>query len=114
MKIGYVALLALALITAGCDNAPKFDGSSQESLQYSGQKVLDSLDDGQKAELKTAIADTLSYFDTEAALSNDRNYSPVKMRLTFLDGKTAEQVIADAKGYREKKEKLVKDFTNKN
>lgn len=114
MKIKYVIALALTLLVAGCDNAPKFDGSSPEALRYSGEKVIESLSDEKKTELKAAISDALSYYDTQAMLSNDATYSPEKMRLTVLNGKTADEVISDAKSYREKKEKLIKEYRQKN
>lgn len=50
MKIRYVIALTLSLLVAGCDNAPKFDGSSQESLRYSAEKVFEPLSEEKKAE----------------------------------------------------------------
>ena len=108
MKIRYVIALTLSLLVSGCDNAPKFDGSSQESLRYSGEKVVESLSDANKEELKSAILDTLSYYDTQAIINNDGSYSSDKMRLVILNGKTAEQIISEADSYREKKEQLLK------
>ena len=110
MKIRYVIALALSLFVAGCDNAPKFDGSSQESLRYSGEKVIESLSDAKKEELKSAIQDALSYYATQAVINNDSGYSPEKMRLVILNGKTAEQIISEADSYRKKKEQLVKQY----
>lgn len=110
MKIRYVIALALSLIVTGCDNAPRFDGSSQESLRYSAEKVFEPLSEDKKAELKTAIIDTLNYYDTQAELTNDKTYSPNNMRLVVLDGKTADQVVSEAASYRDKKEKLEQKY----
>ncbi|HHK4129020.1 TPA: DUF6694 family lipoprotein [Enterobacter roggenkampii] len=113
MRVIYIFSLALTLLLAGCDNAPKFDGANQESLRYSGEKVIESLSPEQKQELLTAISDTLSYYNTEAMINGDKNYSPDKMRLVILNGKTANQIISEAKDYREKKEKLIQQYKSK-
>lgn len=110
MKIRYVIALTLSLLVAGCDNAPKFDGSSQESLRYSAEKVFKPLSEEKKAELKTAIIDTLNYYDTQAELTNDKSYSSNNMRLVVLNGKTADQVVSEAASYRDKKEQLEQKY----
>ena len=110
MRIRYVIALTLSLLASGCDNAPKFDGSSQESLRYSAEKVFEPLSEEKKAELKTAIIDTLNYYDTQAELTNDKSYSSNNMRLVVLDGKTADQVVSEASSYRDKKEKLEQKY----
>lgn len=110
MKIVYVIALTLSLLVVGCDNAPKFDGSSQESLRYSAETVFEPLSEERKAELKTAIIDTLNYYDTQAELTNDKSYSSNNMRLVVIDGKTADQVVSKAASYRDKKEKLEQKY----
>lgn len=110
MKIKYVIALALSLLITGCDNAAKFDGTSQESLRYSAGKVFEPLSEEKKGELKSAILDTMSYYDTEAELTNNKNYSSDNMRLVVFNGKTADQVLSEAAKYREKKDNLEKKY----
>ncbi|KWW07928.1 DUF6694 family lipoprotein [Escherichia fergusonii] len=110
MNIKNSILLVISLLVSACDNAPKFDGTSQESLRYSAEKVFESLSEEKKAELKTAIVDTLGYYDTQAELSNDKSYSSKKMSQVVFNGKTADQVISEAATYREKTEKLIQQY----
>ncbi|HBR1414078.1 TPA: hypothetical protein L9L57_005045 [Klebsiella pneumoniae] len=111
MKFNYV--LAVAILLAGCDKPAKFDGTSQESLQISSQRVIEQLSDQKRKMLRTAVSDTLSYYETEAIVNKDKNYSSDEMRLRILDGRTADQVIAESSSYRGKREKLLIQYQQK-
>lgn len=95
-KYGMIA--ALAFFMAGCSD-PKIDASTDEAMKASSQKVRESLPDSKRAEFDEALQvlafsqiDMKDLF-TEGATGAGSLES--KMR-SALDGKTAEEVIAEA------------------
>ncbi|MCL6723238.1 hypothetical protein M8R21_49175 [Klebsiella sp. T2.Ur] len=110
MKINYVMGFVLLLALTGCDNTAKFDGTSQESLHNSAQEVNKQLSAEKQEHLRLAISDIISYYETKALVDNDNSYSSEKVRLLILDGKTADQVISEARIYRGKKVKLLLQY----
>ncbi len=107
MKISNVVVLVFSLVLNGCDRAAKFDGTSPESLELSEQKVRDQLSAERKIQLQNAITDIMDYYETEAMFNKDDNYSSERLRLLVLDGKSADQVILEARSYRGRKAKLL-------
>ncbi|HBY7981330.1 TPA: hypothetical protein MI773_25165 [Klebsiella pneumoniae] len=107
MKISYVMILFFSMVLNGCDRVAKFDGASPESLELSTQKVREQLSPDREKQLQNAITDIMDYYETEALFNNDDNFSAEKLRLRVLDGKSAEQVITEARSYRGKKAKLL-------
>ncbi|HCI6115036.1 TPA: hypothetical protein NPN70_002427 [Klebsiella quasipneumoniae subsp. similipneumoniae] len=107
MKISYVMILIFSLVLNSCGRVEKFDGTSPESLELSMQKVREQLSTDRKKQLQSAITDIMDFYETEAIFNNDDNYSSEKLRLLVLDGKSADQVISEARSYRGKKAKLL-------
>ncbi|MCS6743810.1 hypothetical protein NOM74_03955 [Klebsiella quasipneumoniae] len=107
MKISYMMILVLSMALNGCDRVEKFDGKSPESLELSTQKVCEQLSDDRKKQLQNAIKDIMDYYATEAMFNNDDKYSAERSRQIVLDGKSADQVILEARSYRGKKAKLL-------
>ncbi|WP_395306091.1 DUF6694 family lipoprotein [Enterobacter sp. ECC-019] len=110
MKISYVVVLSFSLVLNGCEPAATFDGTSPDTLEYSTLKVYEQLSAEKKEQLHIAITDIMDYYKTEALLNNDDHFSSDKIRLLFLNGKTADQIISEARRYRGKKVKLLLQY----
>ncbi|WP_256898329.1 DUF6694 family lipoprotein [Pseudomonas syringae] len=91
-------LLISALALSGCGQ-PKLDASSDEALQKSITKVSDSLSGEKKEQFKSNVQlVALSQLDMGRVLKGESNGTTAKMNmLSVLDGKTADDVAAEAK-----------------
>jgi hypothetical protein len=101
-------LLAAVLATGGCSRSdpvgepPRIDMSSDEAAARSIERVRDSLDESQRHELADAavilVRNALGA-DRAAALDPEKAQDALRK---VLDGKTADQVIADARAVQAK------------
>jgi hypothetical protein len=91
-------IVCTMLALAACTD-PKIDGSSQEAAQASIQKVRKSLPDAQRQEFDQAVAQlTMSNLDFKALFTGVQSAEDMAGKaLANLNGKTASQVIAEAK-----------------
>lgn len=92
-----IILLGLLMVGGGCGAGKKVDASSEKAFRQSVQSIADSLNEPRKAEFQEAVA-TLMF--------NSVMYEPgepdAKIKAVF-HGKTADQIIADARSVRSQK-----------
>lgn len=91
-------LLFSALVLSGCGE-PKLDGSSDEAMQKSIAKVADSLSDDKRTQFRSDVQlIAMSHLDLGGMLKGTSSAEASKQSmLTSLNGKTAEEVSAEAK-----------------
>ncbi|KPX44840.1 hypothetical protein ALO68_101361 [Pseudomonas syringae pv. helianthi] len=116
-------MLISALALSGCGQ-PKLDGSSDEALQKSITKVSESLSGEKKEQFKTDVQlVALSQLDLGRMLKGETNATTARMNmLSVLDGKTADEVAAEARRIIEEREARertqaiaeINDLTEKN
>lgn len=102
-------LIGVALIIAGCGE-PRLDGSSESAMKASAAKITNSLDGTKKQRFQEAVQlVALSQVDMQAVLAGKQNLEGAYGgMIASLDGKTADEVIAQAdqiKAEREAREK---------
>lgn len=97
MRIGQLALaVALAAVLAACSE-PRLDATTSESMQASAEKVRASLPSEKQAEFMDAVTVLMfSHLDLGSMLKDGPGNVESKMR-QVLHGKTADEVIAEAK-----------------
>jgi hypothetical protein len=96
-----IAAVSLIVVISGCSSAPRLDASSEEKLDASLEKMNAGLTEEKRRELTQSIA-ILTASRTmptgiTTALTND---APTVSRTEVyqpLEGKTADQIIAEAK-----------------
>ncbi|MCH4885539.1 DUF6694 family lipoprotein [Pseudomonas sp. TMW22080] len=93
----FVFLFAGSLLLAGCGD-PKLDGSSEEAMKKSVQKISESLSSEKKAQFESGLELVIiSNVDFKSVLNGDKSAADLTgAMLSDLNGKTAEQVIATA------------------
>ncbi len=90
-----LSLIIIAISLAACGD-PKFDGSSDESMKESLEKILVELPDEKKKDFKKAIAGIYVMGGLKAKGSG-KSKAEVQAEITSeLDGKTADEIIAIA------------------
>ncbi|MDY0301431.1 MAG: hypothetical protein RBQ99_07600 [Trichlorobacter sp.] len=96
-RIFWVAVVLLTLSMVGCSK-PTIDASSDESMQSSVQKVRKRLSDAKQAEFDEAIQIlAFSQIDLAAIIAGGASSVSVEAKMKgALNGKTAEEVIAQA------------------
>ena len=96
-RISWVAVALLTLAMAGCSK-PTIDASSDESMKASAQKVRESLPGAKRAEFDEAVRIlAFSQIDLAAIMAGGASSASVEAKMKgALDGKTAEEVIAQA------------------
>jgi len=102
----YLLPMVFALVLAGCDQAPKIDGTSIESTKYSLEKVNEPLTPEKRKELDTALNAIGEYSNLETfslRKGGDRAASN-RMLLAILNNKTADEIIAEAEKLKPKTE----------
>ncbi len=113
----YLLPMVVVLSLAGCDQSPKFDGSSRGALLYSGEDIVASLPDEKKAELNQAAADIQRYAHVvtgmEIGPGREAEKEAENMYLKIMDGKTVDEVIAESKRLREKTDQKIMEATSK-
>lgn len=102
----YLLPMVFVLALAGCDQAPKIDGASMESVKYSLEKVNESLSLDKQKELDTALNAIGKYSDIETYdLHKGRDLDAAnRMLLAILNNKTADEIIAEAEKLKPKTE----------
>jgi hypothetical protein len=102
--------MVFVLVLAGCDQAPKIDGSSEEALRYSGDKVMESLSSEKQKELEAAMIAIEKYSSAELSTIDKLadNESVNRMSLAIYNNKTAAQIIDEAKKLKPKTEAKMK------
>lgn len=104
MKTKSLLLLVSLFVVQGCGGSSNtVDGSSEEAMKASIQRIKESLDEEQKEEFDKAVM--LLAFDGANLfqLGADKNAAEKQMR-EKLGGKTASQIIEEAKTIREDRE----------
>jgi hypothetical protein len=101
-----VVLVVAALMLSGCGE-PKLDGSSEDAMKTSLQKVSESLSADKRAQFESDLKLVLlSGLDFKAVLRGEKSTSDTtKALLADLNGKTAEQVAAAATSIRIERER---------
>ena len=96
-QISWVAVALLTLAMAGCSK-PTIDASSDESMKASAQKVRESLPEAKRADFDEAIRIlAFSQIDLAAIMAGGASSASIEAKMKgVLDGKTAEEVIAQA------------------
>ncbi|WP_410528938.1 hypothetical protein H0S68_18775 [Serratia sp. AXJ-M] len=102
----YLLPMVVVLALAGCDQAPKIDGTSIESTKYSLEKVNEPLTPEKRKELDTALNAIGKYSDIETYdLHKGRDLDAAnRMLLAILNNKTADEIIAEAEKLKPKTE----------
>ncbi|HFK7187615.1 TPA: DUF6694 family lipoprotein [Serratia odorifera] len=102
----YLLPMVFALALVGCDQAPKIDGSSEEALRYSGDKVMDSLSSEKQKELEAAMIAIERYSSAELSTIDKLadNEAVNRMSLAIYNNKTADEIIAEAEKLKPKTE----------
>ncbi|MBU0565105.1 MAG: hypothetical protein KJ890_16580 [Gammaproteobacteria bacterium] len=97
MKLHLWVICASAAILAGCGE-PKLDGSSEQAMQQSVEKVSSKLEPGKQAEFKEALqVVAFSKMDLGALMKGEQTPDGAAgTMLSELDGKTAGEVIVKA------------------
>lgn len=97
MKLRLWVMCAAAAILAGCSE-PKLDGSSEQAMRQSVEKISSKLDPGKQAEFKEAMqVVAFSQMDLGALMKGEQTPDGVAGKMFGeLDGKTADEVIAKA------------------
>ena len=104
MKTKSLLLLASIFFIQGCGGSSNtVDGSSEEAMKASIERIKESLDEEQKEEFEKAVM--LLAFDGAKLfqLGSDKNAAEKMMR-EKLGGKTASQIIEEAKTIRKDRE----------
>ncbi|MCH2341459.1 DUF6694 family lipoprotein [Pseudomonas sp. NPDC047963] len=97
MSNRYILIAALAAILVGCGE-PKLDGSTEEAMKASVEKVSAKLETAKRAEFQEAIQ-VVAFSEMNFGAVMKGEESPEKMAGKMygaLDGKTADEVIARA------------------
>lgn len=104
-KIAIAFVVSVSLLLSACGD-PRIDGSSEEAYKASIEKVRGALDDKEKEEFDSALKQVaFSKLDLKAIFSGSATPDSIgKDVLTSLNGKTANDVIADAKKIQEERE----------
>ena len=89
--LGFILLLG-ALTVCGCQ--PKVDGSSEEAMKASVEKIKKSLDADKAQKFETAMAVVMMHNVNASAMGNPE--AAQKQVLASVNGKTADQIIAEA------------------
>lgn len=102
----YLLPMVFALALAGCDQAPKIDGTSMESTKYSLDKVNEPLSPEKRKELDTALNAIGEYsnLETFSLRQGDDRAASNRMLLAILNNKTADEIIAEAEKLKPKTE----------
>jgi len=96
-----VSLIFAALLLTACGD-PKLDGSSDEAMKKSVQKVMAKLPDEKKEEFKKTLTG-IYMLGALASMGGDKSKDEVQAAITAkLDGKTADDVFAMAAEIKEK------------
>ncbi|WP_312960102.1 DUF6694 family lipoprotein [Stutzerimonas nitrititolerans] len=97
MKLRLWIMCASAAILTGCGE-PKLDGSSEQALQQSVEKVSSKLEPGKQSEFKEALqVIAFSKMDLGALMKGEQTPDGVAGQMfSELDGKTVDEVIAKA------------------
>lgn len=108
MKIAFIVLLLAVFSLAGCSK-PTIDATDSDSLKTSIEAIHKELSDAKRAEFDQSVAllATCQFGNglkqafagltgDDSAPSEDNKFD----KLCDLDGKTADQVIADAKEFK--------------
>lgn len=97
MKLRLWVICASAAILAGCGE-PKLDGSSEQAMKQSVEKVSSKLEPGKQAEFKEALqVVAFSQMNLGALMNGEQTPEGVAGKMySELDGKTANEVIAKA------------------
>jgi hypothetical protein len=96
----YLNILLFSVLIS-CNTEPKFDATTDETLEISTEKVMNSLDQTKKE--KTAVALMVLMF-TSVDLQNPNHDAMVEFKKR-IDGKTADEVIKLAEEISEKNKK---------
>lgn len=99
-----ILLASLSVLMAGCSD-PTIDASTDESLKASAERVRDSLDGAHQKEFEAALQAILMSRATQALIDSGFEATAgdaMAQGRTMVDGKTAEQIIAEAKAMRER------------
>lgn len=102
----YLLPMVFALALAGCDQTPKIDGTSIESVKYSLEKINESISMDKQKELDTALNAIGKYSDLEtfSLRKGDDRAASNRMLLAILNNKTADEIIAEAEKLKPKTE----------
>lgn len=97
MKLRLWVICASAAILAGCGE-PKLDGSSEQAMKQSVEKVSSKLEPGKQAEFKEALqVVAFSQMNLGALMKGEQTPDGLAGKMfSELDGKTADEVIAKA------------------
>ncbi|AYO37326.1 DUF6694 family lipoprotein [Serratia sp. P2ACOL2] len=112
----YLLPMVFMFALSGCDQAPRFDGSSREALIYSGEKVLEALPKDKQDELKQATADIrlYAYMMTGGAEGINDDDASQRLYLKIMDGKTVDETIKESRSLKQKADQIIKKASTKN
>lgn len=97
--------LAAALCLSGCGD-PKLDGTSEDAMRKSVQKVSESLPADKRAKFEEDLnLLIMGGIDINAVLRGEKPESTMKNLLSELNGKTAEQISSTASALRIERER---------
>lgn len=94
-----ILLASLSTLMVGCSD-PTIDASTDESLKQSAERVRDSLEGENQKEFEEALQTILMSQATQALVASAFGAAagdPMAQGRRTVDGKTAEQIIADAR-----------------
>ncbi|MCW7547565.1 hypothetical protein OO184_06375 [Photorhabdus sp. APURE] len=94
-----LVICLLGFVLAGCDSQPKLDASNEISLKVSIEKVRDALSDDKKAKfdesIQSAMFNSIDFNDLVKSGANGDMMETKQKFYKLLDGKTADQLIAE-------------------
>lgn len=97
--------LVVVLLLSGCGE-PKLDGTSEDAMKKSVQKVSESLPEDKRAKFEEDLnLLIMGGIDFNAVLRGEKPESTMKNVLSELNGKTAEQVSSTASALRIERER---------
>jgi hypothetical protein len=108
----YLLPMVFMFALGGCDQAARFDASSQEAFSYSGEKIIDALPKEKKEELLRAGVEIERYADV--ATGGRDKVAASRMYMTIFDGKTVDEVIKESKELRIKTEEKLQQKMSSN
>lgn len=102
----YLLPMVFVLALAGCDQAPKIDGTSMESVKYSFDNIKDSLSVDRQEKFGKAIEAVRDYsnFQTFSFSKGTDREAANRMLLAILNNKTADEIITEAEKLKPKTE----------
>ncbi|WP_036771012.1 DUF6694 family lipoprotein [Photorhabdus australis] len=102
-----LAICLLGFVLAGCDSQPKIDASNEIALKTSIDKIRDVLPDDKRAKFDESIQVAMfNSIDFNELVKSGVDSDIKKLKQKFyksLDGKTADQLIAEAEKIEAKK-----------